>query len=132
MVIKSHTDDSGAIRDLLDRYFLKRLFDDELLQTLRKPPLYISAFLQKYNLRPVCRSLPFLFSSRLRHSLPILSFSGIFRRFFRFPAFLPFLSLPGIFRRFSRFRHFPPILSFLPVSGVFCRRQTESWTGIVG
>ena len=104
MVIKSHTDDSGAIRDLLDRYFLKRLFDDELLQTLRKPPLYISAFLQKYNLRPVCRSLPFLFSSRLRHSLPILSFSGIFRRFFRFPVFS---AVSFVFRHFCRSFRFP-------------------------
>ena len=39
MVIKSHTDDAGAVRDLLDCYFFKRFSDRKRFQAVRKPDL---------------------------------------------------------------------------------------------
>ena len=53
MIIESHADDTGAVRDLLNGYFLKRRPDDQFLETVRKRLLYIPFSLQKYNLQPL-------------------------------------------------------------------------------
>ena len=53
MIIESHADDTGAVRDLFDGYFLKRRPDDQFLETVRKRLFYIPFSLQKYNLQPL-------------------------------------------------------------------------------
>jgi hypothetical protein len=54
MIIKSHADDTGAVRDLFDGYFFKRRFDDQVFQAVRKRDLYIPFPLQKTTSMPLC------------------------------------------------------------------------------
>ena len=47
MIIKGHSDHTGAIRDLLDRDLLDRLFKNQLFKALRKEDLHFPLLLQR-------------------------------------------------------------------------------------